>query len=185
MRRAIEVVLFLFASFGGFLTNIAPPQSLIGGGTPVRSVQIASFLTLMVLLLVSALVKISRKRRYRLWIGTASIFFVSFVFFIVVYSRQFNENTFYYFDGTRVVFGKVQMEGVAEKIDSFRKTHPGEELTKADLLAKFGGIHRITSVWTEASIRAEENKLETLYLISVLSLAISMFSLTEGVFLGR
>lgn len=185
LLRAIEIVLFLFAAFGGFLTNIAPPSSLIGGGSPIRLVGIASFLVLAILLLIAALVKISRKRHYRIWIGAAALFLVGFAVLIIYYNTELNENTFDYFDGTRVVAGKVLIPSVADKIGSYRETHPGEELTRADILAKFGGTQRITSVWTEESIRTEEQKLNKLYLMAVISLAIGLFSLTEGVFLGR
>ena len=69
----IEVVTFLLAAFGGFLKNIAPPDQ-VGASFPVG---ILSFLTLIVLMIVSALGRqSSAKNTGRRWILAGAILFL-------------------------------------------------------------------------------------------------------------
>jgi hypothetical protein len=185
LSRAVEIVLFLFAAFGGFLTKLAPPDSLVGGSNPVRLVGIASFVALLVLLLSVSLVRVSRKRYYRYWITVSVICFVGFIVLAIYYDSEFDDHTFKYYDGTQIVAGQTLTSNAVANKQEYERAHAGITLTKAELLAKYGGKERVTSVWEEDSIRRVEQRLRFLYIATVICLAIAVFSLTEGVLLGR
>jgi len=69
----IEIVVFLFAAFSGFLTKIAPPEQTNAS----YAVGIGSFFVLIVLLLVSAIAKDAPAEKYRKgWVKAGIICFI-------------------------------------------------------------------------------------------------------------
>lgn len=69
----IQIVIFLFAAFGGFLDGIAPPDQ----ASPKFAVRLGSFLVIIVLLIVSAISKSTPAARFRrrwIWAGVVCSF---------------------------------------------------------------------------------------------------------------
>src|SRR5437870_1178861 len=93
VTKAIELIGFLFAAFGGFLTDIAPPE----GDDARYSVGITSFLALIVLLFASAIAKNLPVRKFkRICLIAAAIFFCSAVVSTFWYKHNLDRLTFAY-----------------------------------------------------------------------------------------
>jgi hypothetical protein len=175
IKVTVEVVLFLFAAFGGFLTNVAPPDD--AGGHFAHG--LASFSCLIVLLLVSAISKGRIKRRY--WIIAASIFLISFIGTGLFYKRVFGELTFPFPPETSQN-QKLYVGAGTDYTDEARKALAKDPtLTASELVDGLGGVDFKARVWPQRSLYNASLKLTIYYLLMVLSLASVIFCLTEGV----
>src|SRR5436305_2017068 len=88
----VEIIVFLFAAFGGFLKNIDPPEQ---NGAPYI-VGILSFLALIALLIVSAVARSAPGHRYRrLWILTGSLAFAAALPASYLYPKALSQHTWW------------------------------------------------------------------------------------------
>ena len=174
LKRGIEAVTFIFAMFGGFLTNIAPPEE----ANSRFAVGLTSFLSLIVLLIITALVKkpLSRKSKRR-WLAVATALFVLSVGSALAYLWNLDRLTFSYppesaraeyVGGTRLTPEALQ----------YRGEHP--DVTISGVVADFGGMGNRELVWPPEAIRSAKLILIINYILLVLGLAGSIFCLTEG-----
>lgn len=188
-RRVVETgaatITFLFAVFGGALADLAPPPGLVAETHPQRTIGLASFIALLVLLLAVVLGgRLTTQTHRRIWLGVSIVALVGFVALAVTYSETLAEKTFTFVDGTRVTRGDALTPWATEQKHNFEELHPGEILGPAELLSKVGR-HRIEAVWTAESIAARERGLTRHYVAVVIALAVALFSLLEGLLSGR
>jgi hypothetical protein len=171
---AIETVTFIFAMFGGFLTAIAPP----GEADARFAVGISSFLMLIVLLFISAFTQGRLKKKHRkIWLAVAVIGFIVGAASAFSYKWNLDRLTFGYppeSPETTYVAGTE----LTEEASNYLARHSG--LPTSQLVAKFEGPENREVVWTAASIRKSKMILTINYVSLVLSLAATIFCLTEG-----
>lgn len=171
--RAAQGVAFLFAAFSGFLKGIAPPEETAVG----FAVGTASLLSLCVLLLLS---NWSRKRKNtaeerRFWVALAGTLTLFAAGSALTYHYNTNRLTFGYPPDNphrRYIAGTEYLPAAAELAEQ-------EQLSPAEVLAKFGGLPNTHLVWRTESIERAKLILVTNYLIFALSIASAVFSLVE------
>jgi hypothetical protein len=181
IKGAIEVVLLLFAAFGGFLTNIAPP------GSDVKlPLGIAQFITLCLLLYISAFSRYSlsmNKRKYKknygLWLIVAGIFLVLTLASAFVYFGQYEKRVIAKENwDVRLVRGQLT--------DSSRAICAEEKIgdTNAcefELLNNFYTSNEVMNgkLWTRESVSAAKMRLLVSYIAFILSLSVILFAALE------
>jgi hypothetical protein len=173
--KSIQVVTFIFAAFGHFLHDIAPPEE---GGTQF-AVGISSLLALCVLLYVSAISKnLPSKKFKRAWLIAAGAFMVMALSTALLYQSNFLKYTFRFphDHSEEIYFGGT---AYTAKATQYRQENPGKSIQQ--VLLDFGGLEARTTIWPEHSIRAAMLWLTTSYIAFVLSVAAAIFSLTEGI----
>jgi hypothetical protein len=171
--RAAQGVTFLFAGFSGFLKGIAPPEET----APGFAVGTASLLSLCILLLLS---NWSRKRKNttrerRLWLVLTGTLTLLAVGAALTYHYNINRLTFGYPPDNphgRYIAGTEYLPAAAALAEQ-------EQLSPAEVLAKFGGLPNTHLVWRAESIERAKLILVTNYLIFALSIASAVFSLVE------
>jgi len=175
LTKGIGTVTFLFAAFGNFILDIAPP----GESNSRLVVGIASMLVLFVLLFISAIKKNQPpKQSPKLWYYASVFFFVLAIMSSITYQSNLSNLTFPYppqSQKAEYIKGTV-LTGIAEQ---YSKEHPLK--TTAEIVAAFGGISCIERVWTRESIEKAKRILSINYVILILSVATMLFCLTEGI----
>jgi hypothetical protein len=169
----VQVVVFLFAAFGGFLKNIAPPDET----NPSYYVGIVSFLVLIILLIVSA---ISRRapgaKHRRAWLSAGIVCFVLAVPSALVYPRMLHKYTYPFpLEKPTEVRVNGSQNGLTEVAKEWVKENPLES-SPAVLARKFPP----GQVWTQKSIEHARTILVISYSSLVLSLATAIFCLIEA-----
>lgn len=171
--KGIETVTFLFAAFGGFLTDIAPPPE---AGSKF-AVGVSSILTLCVLLFVWASLKsFPAMPMRRIFFIAAGVCFVIAVGSAIWYQSKYNELTYGYPPDRPSAIGLAGTE-MTPKAQAEKQAN--ELKTNAELVADFGGTP--SRVWTPASMRSAATILTVMYIIVVLSIAGTIFGITEGI----
>jgi hypothetical protein len=167
----IEVVTFLLAAFGGFLKNIAPPDQ-VGASFPVG---VLSFLTLIVLMIVSALGRQSSvKNAGRRWIVAGTILFLIAVPSAFAYRHM--AGNFTYPQTIDLVKRKISAPDDYLTADARQYKLANPNATPEDLAHNFPE----GDVWTREGINHSESMLLLAYVCLVLSIAASIFCLLEA-----
>ena len=174
VTKAIDVVAVLFLAFGGFLTNFAPPEET----DSKAAVGIASFIALIVLLLVSLLAKNKLPAKYRaLWLTFALIFFAVTVVVGFSYNKRLHELTFSYPpESTKPQY--VRGSVLTPEAQVYWSENP--QKTTSQVVADFGGLPNRELVWTSNSILESRLLLTKGYVLFVLALSCTIFGLVEG-----
>lgn len=170
LGRAAEVVTFLFAMFSGYLEKVAPPEDVAE-----FAVGLASFLALILLLFVSvqARGRFSARRR-RIWMIVAGVLTAVALVSGLVYQRHLGTLTFFY---------PPEDPEAEHLIHGTRYTPEAQVLadqgmSPGQVLAQFGP-ENLHQVWPPESIESARTILTVNYLILVLALAGTIFSLVE------
>jgi len=171
--KGIEIVGLLFAAFGGFFAGIAPPQA----ADARFAVGLSSFLALIILFIVAAASRKTKKAR-RVWLIVGCVLFVVAILSAYHYKTSYDQLTFEYPPGAAAVEHVAGTELTPEALE-YQQSHPG--LSNSQLLAKFGGLKNKGEVWPAASVNRARIKLIGSYLVLVLAISGAIFSLTEGV----
>jgi hypothetical protein len=172
--RSVEIVSFLFVTFGGFLAGIAPP----GEADARFAVGMASFLTLVALLVISALARRRPTRvQRRRWLMSSIILVVLATASAITYKQWSAERLFSYPPESTTV-SQIAGTSLTDTAKNYLKLHPN--LNNAQLLARFGGIQNKHLVWNQQSINNSALQLIATYVIFVVTLASSIFALIEG-----
>ena len=167
----VEVVTFLFASFGGFLKKIAPPDH-VGASLPVG---ITAFLMLIILLAISAIggnapAQAARKK----WIIAGIIFFLLALPACFLYPYLLNHYTYPH----QVELSKRQISASDDYLTAdaqkYKAAYP--EATAEDLSQNFPD----GDVWTQKGIEQTELWLLVAYACLVLALSGAIFCLLEA-----
>jgi hypothetical protein len=175
LEWGVKIVTSLFALFGGFLTFIAPPEE----SNSRFAVGLASFLALLVLLLISALVrKPLTERSRRRWVTAAIIFFALALGTSLAYWWNLDRLTFAYPpESTRAEY--VAGTRLAPDAQKYMNENPGK--TVSNIVADFGGLENRELVWPPDALRTAKLLLLVNYIALVLSMAAAIFCLTESV----
>lgn len=170
---SIEVVVFLFASFGGFLRKIAPPDETNSS----YYVGVVSFLALIILLIVSAVSRREPGPRHRwAWLIAGMVCFFLAVPSSLVYPRILHKYTYAYpIEKPTEVRVNGSAGGLTEVAKEWIQEHPLES-SPAVLARKFPP----GEVWTQESIEHARTILLVSYGSLVLSLATAIFCLVEA-----
>jgi ABC-type transport system involved in multi-copper enzyme maturation permease subunit len=174
LEWGVKIVTFLFAMFGGFLTVIAPPEE----ANSRFAVGLSSFLALVVLLLISALIKKPRTLKSRKkWLTVAVTFFAMAVITALVYWWNLNSLTFPYPPESKKA-EYVAGTKLTPDAQKYKDENPGK--TISSIVADYGGMENRELVWSPGAIRNASMILLINYIALVLSLAATIFCLTEG-----
>jgi hypothetical protein len=174
LAKGVEIVGFLFAAFGGFLTGIAPPET----ADARFAVGLSSFLALILLLIIAALAQPQSPKRWRnYWLGAAICLCALATLAAFVYKSYYDTLTFEFPPGSTKVEHIAGTELMPDA-QLYKQRNPG--ISNAQLLDDFGGLENKGLVWTEESTRKARTHLIGSYVVLVLTLAGSIFALTEG-----
>jgi len=171
LGKAVEVVTFLFAMFGGFLAGIAPPER-----ASTFAVGFGSFLALILLLFLAVIAKgrFSRQRR-KIWLIVAGTLAAMALVSGLVYQQKRAEWTFFYppeSEAEEFLRGTdYQPQALADKEQ--------RGLSVSQLVADYGGPGNRHLIWSEDSLGRARTLLTLLFLSLVLSLAGTNFCLVE------
>lgn len=172
VAKMMEIVVFLFAAFDGYLEQLAPTE----GFSTQPALGIASFATLVLLLAISALaLRFGRPSHGVYWFLAGVVLSAACWQAYRVYTESYAELTVVYsYDPQkrRQVRGTVLMPdagAVAEK----------RGLGAGKLFDHFNGDRE--KVWTAESIRTAEGRLQREYVFFVLALAATIFCLIEAI----
>lgn len=172
-KKAGAVVGGVFASFGGFLFHIQPPQQALSGFV----VGFASTMSALIFVgasLVFDWVKPAWRRRVFGVLSAVLIILTAVAFFS--YQRQFVDLTF---DCPAVSSGKLVKGTELTKIaQSALQSKPR---TDCDLLLDFGGRQEEELVWTSDSMNRARLRLSDGYIAFAVSVAAAVFCLLEAV----
>ena len=175
LTKAVQVIVFLFAAFGGFLAKMAPPED----ATAPFAVGISSFLALCVLLFVSAVSKnLPTEQFKKRWLLASGICFMGSLIATPFYLYNFDRLTFTLppeAPTTRHVRG-TEWTALGQRL---RHDHPYLSVSK--LVDQSGGRVIIDEMWTPESIRLSRLILTGNYILLVLSIATTVACLTEGI----
>lgn len=174
LKNGIQVVTFLFAAFGSFLLEIAPPEEVESR----FAVGISSILALFSLLLITSLIKTHTVKRKKIWlIASLTLFIIAFTS-AIFYKSNINKLTFSYppeNPAAQYIAG-IKMTPSAQK---HSEKYPNK--TISEIVADFEGPAFIERIWTKDSLRKAKMLLTINYIIVILSTATMLFCLTEGI----
>ncbi len=171
---AVQVVGVLFAAFGGFLAELAPP----GEADARFATGVGSLLTLCLLLGVKAVTRTApAPRARRAWLAVSAVLFVGAAVSVLVYKADLERLTYGYPPEAPTAVHVAGTERTPPALDR-AASHPHEPT--AHTVAAFGGPTASELIWTPASIDAAARRLIVGYLAFVLCLAGTVFCLVEG-----
>lgn len=169
---AVQVVVFLFAAFGGFLKEVAPPEQ----SNPKFAVGFSSFLVLIVLLIVSAVSKEAPTDKFRRrWIVAGIVFFVLAVVSGLLYPWTLDKLTYDYPPPPDAAEARhIRGLTLTKKAEDFIARHPDKESPgQLELNLPYEVI------WTADSVSKAKMLLNLNYIALVLSIASAVFCLLE------
>jgi hypothetical protein len=173
LAKFIQIVVFLFAAFGGFLNEIAPPTQT----NPKMIVGLGSFLVLIVLLIISAVARnISTAESNRKWIVAGCIFFVLAVVSGILYPWTLSNLTYYY--------PPLPDAAVAWRVNGLELTQTAKDFIDREPSnyspAQLEQNLKYEDIWTESSLAKAKLLLLSNYLCLVLSISTAIFCLLEA-----
>jgi hypothetical protein len=173
LTKFIQIVVFLFAAFGGFLGNAAPPAQT----NPKFAVGLASFLTLIILLIISAVGKNSWTVKARnKWLVAGVGFFVLAAVTGVLYPRTLDKLTY--------VYPPPPDEPVAWHVNGWEYTETAKDFIKQNPGNWTPGTLELQlpyeDIWTADSVSNAKLLLLLNYIGLVLSIASAIFCLLEA-----
>jgi hypothetical protein len=170
---AVEIITFLFAAFGAFLTNFAPP----GRTGPSFTVGVVSFVLLVFLLIITAIGRQARGDRYRNhWITAGVLSFVLFLPAAFLYSRAWERYT-YEFPCQHAFSRHIQAtdQDLTEIAKNWISNHRHQS-SPCELEMNLP----TDQIWRASALAAAGQKLMLLYAWLASALATALFSLIEA-----
>ena len=173
LAKFIQIVVFLFASFGGFLNDIAPPTQT----NPKMTVGFGSFLVLIVLLIISAVARnFPAAKSKKKWIVAGCVFFVLALVSGILYPWTLSKLTYHYPPPPDVAREwKVSGLELTQTAKDFIAREPGN-YGPAQLEQNL----EYQDIWTESSIAKAKLLLLSNYLCLILSISTAIFCLLEA-----
>jgi hypothetical protein len=171
VTRGVEVVLAIFALFGGFITNISPPQHSVSTG-------LASVIALILFLLIvftrggQELTDNVRKK----WLRIAVLCGVAAFVLLLIYLPMKDALAF-----TMPSSGQELIGGFWLSPEAMQAAQKQQTTDPADILGLFGGIPSLLEVWPPPSHWSAVVSLYFLYVLSVCAVLGAIFALTEGI----
>jgi hypothetical protein len=171
LASGIQVVTFLLAAFGGFLKAIAPPDQT--GAS--YAVGVMSFLTLIALMIVSAIARGGSGQKARPnWIKTGIALFVIAVIASIAYPFALSRYT--YPQQSELKARRVNGSESYLTADALRYKHSHPDATAEELTQNLPD----DDIWTRAGINRAQMFLLLAYASLVLSLSGAIFCLLEA-----
>lgn len=173
LAKFIQIVVFLFAAFGGFLNEVAPPTQT----NPKMAVGLGSFLVLIVLLIISAIARnVPAAKSNKKWIVAGCVLFVLAVVSGILYPWTLSKLTYYYPPPPDAATAwRVNGLELTQTAKDFIEREPGN-YGPAQLEQNL----RYEDIWTESSLAKARFLLLANYLCLVLSISTSIFCLLEA-----
>jgi hypothetical protein len=185
LKAAIGVVIFIFGAFSGFLLNISPPDP---AGNIAFQVGLAQFVALVILLFFSLLSnfqlrrsKKNQRKFLRLWLMIAAALILTFIISSLLYYKNFQDNTIVQKDWN-IRFTRGTLTETSRQICAEEKQYHSEAECESFLLYKYYNANEISDkhfLWTEESVSRASLRLLINYIIVIVSLSASLFSLVE------
>lgn len=176
LASSIQVVTFLLAAFGGFLKRIAPPDET--GAS--YAVGVMSFLTLIALMIVSAIARNGPKQKaYKNWMITGIVLFIVGVAASFAYPFFLSQYTFPQQSEPRS--RRISSSDSYLTPDAQRYKHDHPDAGAEELIQNLPD----EDVWTRAGIMRAQLWLLLAYASLVLSLAGAVFCLLEANLRGK
>jgi len=185
LKAAIGVVIFIFGAFSGFLLNVSPPDP---SGNIAFQVGLAQFVALAILLFFSLLsnfqlrrTKKDQRKFLRLWLMIAAGLILTFIVSSLVYYRNLQDNTVLQKDWN-IRFTKGTLTETSKQICAEEKQYASESECEAFLLYKYYNANEVSDkhfLWTEESVSEAAQQLLINYIVVIVSLSASLFSLVE------
>jgi hypothetical protein len=169
----IEVVVFLFAAFSGFLSNIAPPVY----PNISYAVGISSFFVLIILLIISAVAQKKSPSTYRRsWIRAGVVAFIVALPAGLIYPWTLGKLTYTYPPPPdKAMAWRVNGWELTAQAQQFIRENPGN-YSPAQLELNL----EYEDIWTENSVSKAKMILILNYTLLVISLATAIFCLLEA-----
>ncbi len=176
LAAGISVVVFLFAAFGSFLGDIAPPKVADAPGQNF-ALGLASFIALILLLLIQHVIALWPTARVArlIWLVAAAIAGIAFMWIALSYRADYAATTFEHTQiagkgRNRYLMGD-QFTERGRKFDSANvSSGPDDLMTQA-------GVDDPSVIWTRSSILKAETRLVRQYQLLIIALCIALFSL--------
>jgi len=168
----VQIVLFLFLAFGGFLKKVAPPDET----NPDFYVGIVSFFVLIVLLIISAVARrLPGARNRRVWLIAGIGGLLLAITCALIYPRVLHTYTYSSADNPGQLRVKGSDQGMKKAVKEWLQDQPYEP-DASELVRKFPP----GQVWEKEAIESAKTTLLVSYGALVLSLAVSIFCLLEA-----
>jgi hypothetical protein len=176
LTKGIEIVGGLFAASGGFLIGIAPPEE----SDAKFAVGVGSFLALIIWLLIKSLAQgLPTKKYKKRWMIASIALSIAFVLSAFIYKQKYDSLVFWY-PPERPERQVVAGVALTPRALEYQRNSPETANNNALLLFGFGPENK-NAVWPEESVRRAKAWLVGSYLVTVLTLIGSIFTLTEGI----
>jgi len=170
---AVEIVGFLFAAFGGFLTSVAPPSEI---GAPF-SVGIVSVVVLILLLAVSAIARQASAERHRKrWIAAGLVCLVVAFPAAFLYYNALEQHTYWFPPNTpasrHIRASDQDLTDLARDYIARNPTDSCPACLELNLPSD--------QIWKPEAMRSARNGLLLLYAWMVVCIAAAIFCLIEA-----
>lgn len=173
LGRFVQIVIFLFAAFGGFLSHAAPPAQT----NPEYIVGLSSFLVLLILLGISAVAaRMSVPEQWTRWMIAGISLFVLVVVFGLTYFFLLMELTYPYPPPPdRPVEYHVAGLKLTESAKDFIRENP-----KTTSPGQLELNLPYEEIWESGSVKSAQMLLIAVYTVLVLSIAAGIFCFLEA-----
>jgi len=170
VTRGVAVIVAVSALFGGFITNIAPPQHSVSTG-------FASIIALILFLLIVFTrggQKLTNNVRGS-WLRASVLSGAAAVVLLLIYLPTKDALT------DKMPSGQDFVGGFWVSAEAAEAAHKNQVTALRDILALFGGLPALLEVWPPWSHYPAVVLLYILYLLSVCAVLGAIFALTEGI----
>lgn len=164
----------LLAAYGGFLLKIQPPDQAM----PAYAVGFASLLGSIVYLFIILISKsLPTKFARGILLVLTAISLLGLITSGIVYQNTFGKSTFLYPDGTGQYIRLVHGDQLTPGAHHVKDKDPG--ISDEELLEGFGGVKYMARVWTPDSTLQQQRRLSWGYILLVVSICATVFSLLK------
>ncbi|UUX48533.1 hypothetical protein NUH88_14060 [Nisaea acidiphila] len=178
----IEGATMLFASFGGFLSVVAPPP---GSNDTISAVGLASFVAVIIFAVIKLLLTLcSEKIMRNVTISLATVSGIFFVCFGTNYLYEIDRSTFRFPEHGNDSEIFLAADTLTEDAQTIIKADPKLEGAHAALLAK-AGVDQIHTIWPPNAVVEKRSALTIKYLFMVITLSLCLGFSIEGLALSK
>lgn len=176
LAAAVAVVVFVFAAFGSFLVEIAPPKVAEAPGQSF-ALGLASFIALILLLLIQHIIALWPAARLArlIWLVAAAVAGITFMWIALSYRADYAATTF---EHTKMTGGEPRRYLMGDEFtERGRRFDSANVNSGPDDLMTQAGVDDPNVIWTRSSILNAETRLVRQYQLLIIALCIALFSL--------
>ncbi len=177
LSKAISIISILFAAFGGIIIQIQPP-----GISGIESGFIATFSALVILLIIAGVTSHKKVKMRGIWIVSSIISFSCFIIFSIFYFQYKHDYVVNFPQGSDdyyIVGDSLDYSGLIIREYLITNSIP---INNISYIENGEGPENINNIWTKVSIDKISNNLNIKYVLVMVFLSISIFSIIEGIF---